>query len=87
MISDYILRRTNLKRLYVLIDSKIPPQQIDLEFMNWLNSSHITFSIVFTKSDKSSQKEVSANVKALMSELGTMMRKVPDYFVTSAEKV
>ncbi|MBP6911378.1 YihA family ribosome biogenesis GTP-binding protein [Patescibacteria group bacterium] len=86
MISEYILRRKNLKRVFVLIDSKIPPQHSDLAFISRLNSSHISFSLVFTKSDKVSQKELSANVKAFMNELGTMMRQIPEYFITSTEK-
>lgn len=86
MISEYILRRKNLKRMFVLIDSKIPPQHSDLAFISWLNASHILFSIVFTKSDKVKQKELVANVKAFMSELGTMMRQMPEHFITSIEK-
>lgn len=85
-ISQYILKRKNLKRIFVLIDSKIPPQNPDLQFINRLNVTNISFSIVFTKSDKVSQKELSFNVKTFMAEIGTMMRKVPEHFITSVEK-
>ncbi|HIP35249.1 MAG TPA: YihA family ribosome biogenesis GTP-binding protein, partial [Crocinitomix sp.] len=52
MINDYILFRKNLMNVFVLIDSRISAQKIDLEFMEWLGLSGIPFSIVFTKADK-----------------------------------
>ena len=52
MIENYILERSNLVCLFVLIDSRLPPQTIDTDFMEWLGECQIPFSMVFTKSDK-----------------------------------
>ena len=81
-----MLKRKSLARIFVLLDSKLSPQRSDLAFINRLSTSHIPFSLVFTKSDKVSQKELSATVKEWMSELGTMMRTMPEYFITTTEK-
>ena len=51
MIQDYILRRKQLLYLFLLIDGRIPPQVIDMEFITWLGISKIPFVIVFTKND------------------------------------
>ncbi|HEX8546329.1 MAG TPA: ribosome biogenesis GTP-binding protein YihA/YsxC, partial [Cytophagaceae bacterium] len=52
MIRDYFNHRENLQCVFVLVDSRIEPQQIDLDFMKWLGENQIPFCIVFTKCDK-----------------------------------
>ncbi len=66
MIEEYIRKRENLVTLFALIDSRHEPQEIDLKFINQLGEWQIPFSIVFTKTDKSTQREASANVKRFM---------------------
>ena len=71
MNKGYILNRQNLANLFVLIDSRIPPQKIDLEFINWLGEKQVPFSIVFTKTDKQSKLQVSKivdNYKKILSQ-------------------
>ncbi|MFY9309717.1 MAG: ribosome biogenesis GTP-binding protein YihA/YsxC [Bacteroidia bacterium] len=85
-IEDYILERPNLMCTFVLIDSRIPPQKIDLEFMGWLGEHHIPFVIVFTKIDKLSKKQFSDNTTAYMLELEKYWEEMPKCFYTSAEK-
>jgi GTP-binding protein len=86
MISHYIRRRNNLCNLFVLIDSRHSPQAIDIEFINQLGEWKTPFCIVFTKTDKITQKEVSANVKAFMQALSKQWQELPGYFLTSAIK-
>ena len=69
IIDNYILFRTQLTNLFVLIDSRLEPQQIDLEFIDWLGQSSIPFSIIFTKSDKLSNKQLSENITAYKNKL------------------
>ena len=64
IIEDYILLRENLTSVFVLIDCRLKPQQIDLEFMEWLGENEIPFSIIFTKSDKLSAKQLKENTDA-----------------------
>jgi GTP-binding protein len=86
MIEEYIRKRENLANLFVLIDSRHEPQQLDLDFVNQLGEWQIPFALVFTKADKSTQREVAANVKSFINELGKSWETTPPYFVTSAEK-
>ena len=85
MISSYILQRECLTNLFLLIDCRHEPQQIDLDFMQWLGESGIPFSIVFTKADKLSKGKLAANVKFYLDELSKEWEELPPYFVTSSE--
>jgi GTP-binding protein len=57
-IEDYILKRENLTNLFVLVDGRIPPQTIDIEFIAWLKQNHIPMTIIVTKTDKISKNEL-----------------------------
>ena len=85
MISGYILQRENLTNLFVLIDSRHDPQQIDIEFMNWLGESSIPFSIVFTKADKLSRQALQKNIDAYLARLAEEWEPLPPHFITSSE--
>ena len=85
IIDNYILFRTQLTNLFVLIDSRLEPQQIDLDFIDWLGSS-IPFSIIFTKSDKLSNKQLSENITAYKNKLLETWESLPPIFITSSEK-
>lgn len=85
MISSYILQREGLTNLFVLIDCRHEPQQIDLEFMQWLGESGIPFSIVFTKADKLSKQALTANVNAYLNRLSEDWDPLPPHFITSSE--
>ncbi|KIA90074.1 ribosome biogenesis GTP-binding protein YihA/YsxC [Kaistella jeonii] len=84
--TNYILNRQNLVNLFVLVDSRHTPQQIDIEFIEWCGESGIPFSIVFTKADKLKPNTVNANVEVYRNELLKTWDELPDMYVTSAEK-
>jgi GTP-binding protein len=86
MLSDYFQKRQNLQTVFVLIDSRIKPQQIDLDFLAQLGGWGIPFNIVFTKADKNTQAETSKNVKNFIHRLKEEWEYIPQSFVTSAEK-
>lgn len=86
MIWNYTESRENLLTLFVLIDSRHTPQQKDLEFINKLGEKGVPFSILFTKADKETQKEVSANVNLFKKALLNYWEELPPIFVTSAVK-
>jgi GTP-binding protein len=86
MIQDYIRKRENLVDLFVLIDSRHEPQKIDLEFINQLGKWQIPFALVFTKSDKSTQRETANHVNQFLHELSNSWETLPPHFVTSAVK-
>ena len=86
MIRGYLLEREQLANVFLLIDIRLEPQKIDLEFIEWLGLSQIPFAIVFTKADKLSATKVKANVEVYTQKLLETWEEMPPYFVTSAEK-
>lgn len=84
--TNYILERQNLVNLFVLVDSRHTPQQIDIEFIEWCGESGVPFSIVFTKADKLKPNTVNDNVEVYRTELLKTWEELPDMYVTSAEK-
>jgi len=85
-IKQYIINRKNLMCLMVLIDSRIPMQKIDLEFMNWLGDNGIPFVIVFTKMDKLTKAKFKDNIESYKAEMSKYWEELPTCFYTSAEK-
>lgn len=86
LITNYIIKRENLYCLFILIDSRLEPQRIDLEFINKCGSSGIPFCLIFTKTDKDKGKLVNENVEAMCAELKKTWNNLPPYFLSSAEK-
>ncbi|MDF1576439.1 MAG: ribosome biogenesis GTP-binding protein YihA/YsxC [Bacteroidales bacterium] len=86
IIEQYATQRTNLVCFFVLIDARIPPQQIDLDFMEWLGDSELPFVIVLTKVDKINQTGKSKNLDLLKEELARQWEELPLIFETSAVK-
>ena len=85
LIMDYIEKRENLTNLFVLIDSRLEPQKIDLEFMEWLGELGVPFSMVFTKIDKLKGNELNKNLKVYKKKMLEVWEEVPVYFATSSE--
>ena len=86
MIRGYILQREQLVNVFVLVDIRLEPQQIDLEFIDWLGQSSIPFAIVFTKVDKLSANKASQSMEAYKKKLLETWEELPPMFLTSAEK-
>ena len=84
MVRDYLLQRKELNNLFVLIDSRIPPQAIDIEFINWAGIHKIPLSIVFTKSDKLSNNILLKNTRTFKSFISEYWSSLPSIFITSA---
>ena len=86
MISGYILQREQLVNVFLLVDIRLEPQKIDLEFIQWLGDSSVPFAIVFTKADKLSASKATQQVEAYKKVLLETWEELPPIFVTSAEK-
>ena len=85
IIESYILQREQMTCLFVLIDSRLAPQAIDLEFTEWLGENGIPFSIIFTKVDKLKGGRLKMNINAYLRELGKQWEELPPHFVSSSE--
>jgi GTP-binding protein len=86
MIEDYLRKRETLIHVFLLIDSRHSPQQLDLAFVNTLGKWEIPFSLVFTKSDKENQRTVQANIKAFLNKMLESWQLLPRHLVSSAVK-
>lgn len=84
MIREYFLHREALVNTYVLVDSRIPPQRIDLEFIGFLGQNGVPLTIVFTKTDKEKQREVMGNIKKMKQALSEMWEELPPMILTSS---
>lgn len=85
IIEDYILEREQMTNLFLLIDSRLEPQVIDIEFMGWLGEHGVPFSIVFTKGDKLKGGRLNTNIQQYLEKLKEQWEELPPYFVTSSE--
>ena len=86
MIEDYTLERKELVCLFVLVDSRLEPQKIDLEFIQWLGEEGVSFALVFTKADKLTKGRLAANLEAYKARLLEEWEELPPIFVTSSEQ-
>ena len=86
MIRGYIMERQNMVNLFLLIDGNIAPQQIDLEFIEWLGENGVPFTIIFTKADKSRKGSFGKNVSVFLKTLEEQWEELPPYFQVSSAK-
>jgi GTP-binding protein len=84
-ISEYLTKRENLINIFVLLDARLEPQKIDLEFMTWCAEQELPFSMVFTKIDKLSSSGLQKNLAAYKKEMLKYWEELPPVFTTSAE--
>lgn len=86
MIWYFLKNRKPLACVFVLIDGMIPPQKMDVEFLNKLGGHNIPFVMVYTKTDRITQRELSVNMDAMDKKLSETWENLPEKFITSAEK-
>jgi len=84
-IHTYLDKRESLQCVLVLIDSRLDPQKIDLEFCSWLGEKGLSFVLVFTKADKQSSVKTDQSVAKFKAAMLNIFEELPQYFITSAE--
>lgn len=85
LIEYYVLERKQMTCLFVLIDSQLEPQRIDLEFIEWLGENGIPFALIFTKADKQSVGKTKASVNRFLNTLKEQWEELPPHFISSSE--
>ncbi len=85
MVGDYIEQRDNLRRVFVLIDSRHPPQRIDVDFTTWLGEIGTPFTLVFTKADKQSAGKTRANIALFLETISSLVPGTQEVLVSSAK--
>ena len=86
LITDYVLKCEKMHYLFVLVDSRLEPQKIDLRFIELLGENGIPFGIIFTKADKLSQAQLNRNIKNYKQTLSEQWEELPPMFISSSEK-
>ena len=86
MIEDYLLKRVNLLTVFVLVDSRLEPQKIDLEFINFLGENQVPITLIFTKTDKQSAKKTEESLERFKEYLSEYWEELPEIILTSSEK-
>ena len=86
LIEHYVLEREQMTCLFVLIDSRLEPQKIDLEFIEWLGENGVPFAIIFTKADKQGIQKTRESVNRFLNKLQEQWEELPPHFVSSSEK-
>ena len=84
VIGSYLENRMEMTCLFVLIDSRLEPQAIDMNFMNWLGENQVPFAIVFTKADKQSKSRTESNIRGYIEKMKEQWEELPPYFITSS---
>ena len=84
-VAQYLKGRTNLSLVFALIESAVPPQPIDIEFIEWLTLNEVPFVLVFTKMDKAPKPQVDANIAAFMERISQWYAQPPAHFQCSAQ--
>ena len=85
MVSEYLSQREQLSCVFLLIDSRIKPQEIDLQFMEWLIESEIPFVVVFTKTEKVKAKALADNIELFNTEISEFCEFFPRMYKTSSK--
>ena len=85
MISDYLLCRENLQLVFVLVDARLEPQKIDVDFINNLGEKGVPFAIIFTKTDKNSSGKTMSNVQKMKNVLSETWEELPVMMKSSAD--
>tara|TARA_B110000977_G_scaffold129415_1_gene165032 strand:- start:2002 stop:2607 length:606 start_codon:yes stop_codon:yes gene_type:complete len=83
-ITKYFEKREQMILAFVLVDCRLEPQPIDLEFMQWMGESQVPFSIVFTKADKLKPNALKRNIEAYEQKMLEVWEEMPQYFITSS---
>jgi GTP-binding protein len=84
-VGDYLEQRENLRQVFVLIDSRVPPQRIDIDFVNWLGDCAVPFALVFTKADKQSTTKTDASIKAFLETMPEHLSGIPPVIISSSK--
>ncbi len=86
IIENFILKSENMSCLFILIDGRLDPQDIDIEFINWCGTNQVPLVMVFTKTDKLSLRDFNDNKKKVEAKLLETWDELPTSFVSSSVK-
>jgi len=84
-VREYLLKRKSLTILFILVDIRLNPQDMDIEFINWAGEKEIPIALIFTKADKLSKNKVTGSVNGYKKHLKNFWEELPAIFISSSE--
>lgn len=85
-MQEFLTKRPTLKQIFVLIDGSIPPQILDIEFIQVLEDEKIPFQVIITKTDKCTQSDLHKHLTGFKQLLAQYVRTNPQIFQSSSAK-
>ena len=86
MTKNFLINSKNLSLIFILIDIRIPPQKIDIDYINFIGKNSLPVNLIFTKCDKIKKISIKNNIDSFMNELNNYWSPLPDYFISSSNK-
>ena len=85
MTKNFLLKSDKLSLIFILIDIRIAPQKIDINYINYIGKNKLPLNIIFTKSDKINKSSIKASVESFLNELSNYWSPLPNYFISSSK--
>ncbi len=85
-VGDYLEQRENLRRVFILIDSRLSPQPIDIDFVTWFGNCGVPFTLVFTKADKQSATKTRVTIETFLKSLPGYLAGIPEVIISSSKE-
>ena len=85
MTKNFLLKSDKLSLIFILIDIRIDPQKIDINYINYIGKNKLPLNIIFTKSDKINKSSIKENVDSFLNELSNYWSPLPNYFISSSK--
>ena len=85
MTKNFLLKSDKLSLIFILIDIRIDPQKIDINYINYIGKNKLPLNIIFTKSDKINKSSIKESVESFLSELSNYWSPLPNYFISSSK--
>ncbi|MEC8680260.1 MAG: ribosome biogenesis GTP-binding protein YihA/YsxC [Bacteroidota bacterium] len=85
MTKNFLLKSDKLSLIFILIDIRIDPQKIDINYINYIGKNKLPLNIIFTKSDKINKSSIKESVESFLNELSNYWSPLPNYFISSSK--
>jgi|TARA_B100001250_G_scaffold374315_1_gene361053 GTP-binding protein len=86
MTKEFLVNSDKISLIFILVDIRLKPQKIDIEYINYIGKNKLPLNIIFTKSDKETKSKIKSNIYDFLSELSKYWSKTPNYFISSSMK-
>jgi len=86
MTKSFLINSEKISLIFILIDIRLKPQKIDIEYINYIGKKKLPLNLIFTKSDKETKSNINLNIYNFLNELSKYWSSTPNYFISSSLK-